>query len=465
MRVLPALVLAGSAAAQQSVWGQCGGTGWTGPTTCVSGSTCTVSNAWYSQCIPGGNGNPVTTPSATTPPATTPPVSTMSNPPATLPASETTTAAGEDPSTCPTIPGNISPPSVATLNDPFTPLSGSRITTKAQWTCRQDEIKQLFEKYELGTLPPKPSSVTGSFSGSTLTINVSEGGKSISFTASITYPSSGTAPYPAIIAIGGLSIPTPAGVAVINFGNDDIAAQASGSSRGQGKFYTIYGADHSAGATTAWAWGVSRLIDVLETQATAARINVNKLGVSGCSRNGKGAFIVGALEPRIALTIPQESGSGGAACWRISDDVFAAGGNIQTAHEIVDENVWFSPNFNAYVNSIPTVPFDHHMLAGLVAPRGLFVIENNIDWLGPMSTTGCMKTGQLIYQALGVADNMGFSETSEHSHCSFPSSQQDDLTAFVQKFLFDQSTNTAVSKSDQTFDQAKWVTWSVPTLT
>lgn len=30
-------------------WGQCGGIGWTGCTGCVSGTTCTYSNAWYSQ--------------------------------------------------------------------------------------------------------------------------------------------------------------------------------------------------------------------------------------------------------------------------------------------------------------------------------------------------------------------------------------------------------------------------------
>ncbi|KAI0091083.1 endo-1,4-B-xylanase A [Irpex rosettiformis] len=39
--------------AQSQVWGQCGGQGWTGPTTCVSGSTCVAQNAWYSQCLPG----------------------------------------------------------------------------------------------------------------------------------------------------------------------------------------------------------------------------------------------------------------------------------------------------------------------------------------------------------------------------------------------------------------------------
>jgi endo-1,4-beta-xylanase len=32
-------------------WGQCGGIGWTGPTTCVSGSTCQKVNDWYSQCL------------------------------------------------------------------------------------------------------------------------------------------------------------------------------------------------------------------------------------------------------------------------------------------------------------------------------------------------------------------------------------------------------------------------------
>lgn len=44
---------AAAAHAQQTAWGQCGGTGWTGPTTCVSGYVCTYSNEWYSQCIPG----------------------------------------------------------------------------------------------------------------------------------------------------------------------------------------------------------------------------------------------------------------------------------------------------------------------------------------------------------------------------------------------------------------------------
>ncbi|KAJ7203800.1 endoglucanase [Mycena pura] len=46
-------VLLSSVRGQSAVWGQCGGEGWTGATTCVSGSVCTVLNDFFSQCIPG----------------------------------------------------------------------------------------------------------------------------------------------------------------------------------------------------------------------------------------------------------------------------------------------------------------------------------------------------------------------------------------------------------------------------
>ena len=371
---------------------------------------------------------------------------------------------------CPTLPANLSLVSNAKLPNPFKfAADGSAVTTKDQWTCRQAEISQLFQRYELGTLPGKPASVTGSYSGNTLTINVSDSGKSISFTVSVALPSTGTAPFPAIIAIGGMSIPTPAGVAVLTFNNDDMAAQTDTTSRGKGKFYTIYGASHSASAMTAWAWGVSRIIDVLEN-TPALKLDLTKLAVTGCSRNGKGALVVGAFEPRIALTIPQESGSGGAGCWRVSDAMLAAGTSTQTASEIVGENVWFSTNFANYVKAVPTLPFDHHMLAALVAPRALLIIDNTgIDWLGPESVFGCMKTANKIWQALGIPDHMGVSQVGNHAHCAFPSSEQPDLDAFINKFLKGQNTNTSFVKTDGAnqlgFVDANWIDWTVPTLT
>ncbi|EJD08183.1 uncharacterized protein FOMMEDRAFT_187171 [Fomitiporia mediterranea MF3/22] len=69
------LSFAALAKGQQSVWGQCGGIGWTGATTCVSGSTCTKQNDYYSQCIPGAASSaptPTSTSAAGAPTATLP---------------------------------------------------------------------------------------------------------------------------------------------------------------------------------------------------------------------------------------------------------------------------------------------------------------------------------------------------------------------------------------------------------
>ncbi|CAE6424533.1 unnamed protein product [Rhizoctonia solani] len=71
--------------AQQSVYAQCGGLGWTGGTTCVAGSTCVKQNDWYSQCLPGT----ATTTSTTQPVTSTTATSTTST--TTSSASPTTT--------------------------------------------------------------------------------------------------------------------------------------------------------------------------------------------------------------------------------------------------------------------------------------------------------------------------------------------------------------------------------------
>jgi cellulose 1,4-beta-cellobiosidase len=50
------LALVTSAMAQSPIYGQCGGKGWSGSTSCAAGSTCTYSNDYYSQCLPGSAG-------------------------------------------------------------------------------------------------------------------------------------------------------------------------------------------------------------------------------------------------------------------------------------------------------------------------------------------------------------------------------------------------------------------------
>lgn len=58
--LLVTFVAISCALAQQQMYAQCGGIGWSGGTTCVSGAVCTKLNDYYSQCLPG------TAPSSTT---------------------------------------------------------------------------------------------------------------------------------------------------------------------------------------------------------------------------------------------------------------------------------------------------------------------------------------------------------------------------------------------------------------
>ncbi len=288
----------------------------------------------------------------------------------------------------PVMPSSASLTTNSHLPDPFTFMNGSRVTSKTDWTCRRAEIADLAQEFEYGHEPCTPySATTGSISGNTITVTVTNNGKTISFDCLITYPSSGSAPYPAMIGVGGSFLNnsqlSSQGVAVINFPNDLIAQENNTASRGVGLFFDFFCSSHSAGAIIAWAWGMSRLIDAIE-KTPAANIDPTRLGVTGCSRYGKGALACGAFDQRIVLTIPQESGSGGSASWRVSDyELYQQGEDTQTLNEINGEDPWFRANFTQFANSATKLPFDHHSIIGLIAPRACLIIENNILWLGP----------------------------------------------------------------------------------
>lgn len=391
-------------------------------------------------------------------------------------ASQTVTATqagsgGSGGCTIPPMPSFSSLPNNAFFPDPFRFMNGTRMSTQAEWTCRRAEISALAQEFEFGVKPNTPASATtGSRSGNTVIVTVNDAGRTLSFNASIAYPSSGAAPYPAMIGIGGSNLNNSAlssmGVAVITFPNNDIAQQNGQSSRGVGKFYQMFGSGHSAGALMAWAWGVSRLIDALE-KTPAANIDASRLGVTGCSRNGKGALVAGAFDERIRLTLPQESGSGGAGNWRVSDWMLSQGQQTQTLSQIVNENVWFRQNFSQFGSAAGKLPFDHHSIAGLVAPRALLMIENDILWLGPQSSWSNANAARMIWQALGVPNMMGYSLTTGHAHCAFPSSQQAEVNAYVQRFLIGTGTaNTNVMRNDPgvPYNSGQWVNWTLPAL-
>lgn len=99
----------------------------------------------------------------------------------------------------------------------------------------------------------------------------------------------------------------------------------------------------------------------------------------------------------------------------------------------------------------------------------MFIIDNlGYDWLGPFSSFGAMVSARAVYTAMRASDALGISQAANHTHCVFPATQQPQLDAFINKFLFDQATDTDIVETagNYTFvvPNEQWAPWRVPTF-
>jgi hypothetical protein len=162
------------------------------------------------------------------------------------------------------------------------------------------------------------------------------------------------------------------GVATMDYDAYAIASVSSGDFT-TGKYYDA-NPDYkgNTGALVAWAWGVSRIIHMLEKNPGV--INPTKIAIHGCSRFGKAAFVIGAFDQRIALGLPTEPGTGGPAPLR---SLPSLGG--QTLSSCIGEASWFGPTASSYSSSIAV---DMSDVAVMYASRGLLLLDNpHIDHL------------------------------------------------------------------------------------
>jgi hypothetical protein len=375
---------------------------------------------------------------------------------------------------CPQValPDAASLPDIAKLPDPFQKLDGTRISSKTQWRCRRAEIVQQAEAYIYGSKPGKPDSVTGTVTDTLITINVTHAGKSASFTVGVDLPAGagGAKPHPAIVGFVGrnFNFPLPAdlvkaeNVATLHFDPYVVGAESGKRDHKTGVFYTLYGAQSRTGLLAAWSWGVSRVLDVI-AQSGGHLLKVDAVGVTGCSRFGKGAFTVGMLDERIALTLPIEPGSGGVAIWR---GVGQEGG--QSANSAYGETYWLGDAFGAFTQRVAALPVDSHAMVALVAPRGLFVMDNpHIAHLAPKSAHIAALGGAEVYRALGAGDNISYiSAVADGTHCKHRPEWTLALQQNIRKHLNTTGQDAGVIKAADRAqgDLAAWRDWTTPTL-
>jgi len=356
------------------------------------------------------------------------------------------------------------------LPDPFKKLDGTRIKDKSEWACRREEILKQLAKYIYGEKPiPKKGSVTGTVTATKISVKVDEDGHTASFDVTVNM-NGATAPAPALISYGA-GAAAPMGVAKITL----TAIESTGGSGAKtGPFYTFYGSDHPAGYMVAQAWQVSRIIDLLEQNPGV--IDPYHVGVTGCSRNGKGAFAGGVFDNRIALTIPCESGIGGTPALRLKEQLDpGANDTAEWPYHAISYVRWLSEKSlgpfatanNAAGDNTDKLPVDMHEAAALIAPRGLYIVDNpGITNLDPKSAYVSGMAGKAIFKALGVGDNFAYQGASG-SHCQWRSQYDASLKAMIDKFLLGKTTtatgNFATDLSSKP-TETQYYTWDTTEL-
>jgi hypothetical protein len=248
---------------------------------------------------------------------------------------------------------------------------------------------------------------------------------------------------------------TDRNVAIIGFRSAQVMSHTQ--TRGNEPINKLYPELEYMGAYSAWSWGVSRLIDGLELTNNELPIDLKHLAVSGCSYAGKMALFAGAFDERIALTIAQEPGGGGAAAWRVSETL----GNVETLGRT--NYAWFIESMKAFAEeNVARLPHDHHELMAMVAPRALLVLGNpDYEWLADESGYVSCMAAREVWKTFGIADRFGFSIVAGHMHCRLPESQYPEVEAFIEKFLLGNTTvDTNVAKSPfENVDAQKWYSW------
>jgi hypothetical protein len=256
---------------------------------------------------------------------------------------------------------------------------------------------------------------------------------------------------------------TSRGIAGITFSESQVTTY--GSPKNTDPYYRLYPSLNIdiTGQYSAWAWGVSRVIDGLKLVQNVLPIDLKHIAVTGCSYAGKLALFAGVFDERVALTIAQESGGGGATSWRYSQS--EPNGTVEKIDN-TDYN-WFMNSMNQFSgNNVSRLPEDHHELMAMCAPRALYVTANpDYTWLSNPSCYVCSKACQQIYNTLGIADRFGFSVVGGHMHCQVPSIQIPEIAAFVEKFLLgDTTVNMNIADTPYNTDLSPWITWTTPTL-
>lgn len=333
------------------------------------------------------------------------------------------------------------------LPDPLVRLDGERVTSPEDWLrTRRPELKALFQHYMYGVMPPAPRSITakveradGSWFGGKATkkeVTIAFGPpEAPKIHLLLVVPNGLHEPAPVFLGLNFLGNHTAAtdpsialpvawvpnhkdgrateadrgvqenvwaiddvigrGYALATFYAGDVAPDHPGFRDGLHPYYLKPGqttpGPHDWGTVAAWAWGLHRAVDYLQTDP---QLGKERIAVVGHSRMGKAALVAAAFDERIALVIPHQAGCGGSAPSR---------GKIGESVKQINDRFphWFDAEFKHFNDQPDRLPFDQNCLVALVAPRPV-LLSNAVDdtWANPEGQFEVLRAADPVYRLL-----------------------------------------------------------------
>ena len=335
------------------------------------------------------------------------------------------------------------------LPDPLISTSGKPVKTRADWASRRAELIRLFAENVYGQTPEQPVKLrfqTTSVESSALNGLAIRKMVSIVFVDYPTLPSIDVLLYlpksgkaaPVFLGLnfcGNHCVTTEADIPLstrwMSNANDEVSINSKATEKARGMqarrwpietilkrgyalataYYGDIEPDYPAGwrsgirsvlgdtskatnwgAVGAWAWGMSRIFDYLQTEP---RIDTKRIIAIGHSRIGKAAVWAGAQDNRFAAVISNESGEGGAALSRRWYGETVERINTSFPH-------WFCGRYKTYNKQVARLPVDQHELLALIAPRPLYVASADGDqWSDPKGEFLGAVYAEPVYQLYG----------------------------------------------------------------
>ena len=149
------------------------------------------------------------------------------------------------------------------------------------------------------------------------------------------------------------------------------------------------------GAIAAWAWGLGRVLDHLESETS---VDARRVALLGASRLGKTVLWTGAIDQRFAVIIASVSGESGAALSRRN-----YGETIRHMTDSTRYAYQFARNYQTYGDRVDQLPFDGHMLLSLIAPRPLLLQTGDTDfWSDPKGEYLSAVAASPVWRLLGT---------------------------------------------------------------